>query len=504
MKKLFTIFSALILTNFAQLQAQEKEQIATKDYTVAMDSLLRFVNKNDLKTSMLYDRVVANANLLSFNSRDTKQKSSYWHYIQVLSEIHRSSLFEKSKMQYEVIEDLRLKNDNVINISIINTSIDYIDYGTKELPNLAFKDGFFYNIDNRNPSKQKQVTVVAAIAETIFNQDIKIRINPDLLYQDDSNPIKNLTATLNGTEIRLISNYENSRETTDVRLIGNEKEIIFNVEFRDETSIQTIAIINVSLPQATNSDPCYTEDFAGVSGIDRNSSENTLPFQGYNETAPLHGVLEYRTYFNKVTNTSCNSKKINKPVVILDGFDPGDKRNLDALYSIMVYKDDSGVERNFVDKLTANQPNAGFDVTLVNFPQNKIVHPTQPTRDIWVITNVIAHVTHMPWPFQSMTITNYEEIGHWTTVTNYQVLADGGADYIERNARALVALLKRENEKLRLNGSSEKITLIGPSMGGLISRYALAYMEKNNIPHNVKLWASFDSPHLGANIPIAS
>lgn len=55
MKKLFTIFSALILTNFAQLQAQEKEQIATKDYTVAMDSLLRFVNKNDLKTSMLYD-----------------------------------------------------------------------------------------------------------------------------------------------------------------------------------------------------------------------------------------------------------------------------------------------------------------------------------------------------------------------------------------------------------------------------------------------------------------
>lgn len=40
-------------------------------------------------------------------------------------------------------------------------------------------------------------------------------------------------------------------------------------------------------------------------------------------------------------------------------------------------------------------------------------------------------------------------------------------------------------------------------MGGLISRYALAYMEKNNIPHNVKLWVSFDSPHLGANIPLS-
>ena len=407
-------------------------------------------------------------------------------------------------MQYEVIDDLRLKNDNVINISFINTSIDYIDYGTKELPNLAFKDGLFYNIANRNPFKHKQVTVVAVIAETIFHKDVKIRLNPDLMYQDDSNPIKNLTATLNGTEIRLVTNYENSREKVEVRLIGNEKEIIFNLEFRDETSIQTIATINVSLTPLTNSDPCYTEDFVGESGIDRNSSENTLPFQGYNEISPLHGVLEYRTYFNKVTNNSCNSKKINKPVVILDGFDPGDKRNLDALYSIMVYKDASGVERNFVDKLTANQSNCGFDVTLVNFPQNKIVDPTQPTRQVWVITNVIAHVTHMPWPFQSMTITNYEEVGHWTTVVNYQVLADGGADYIERNAMALVALLKRENKKLADNGSSEKISLIGSSMGGLISRYALAYMEKNNIPHNVKLWVSFDSPHLGANIPISA
>ncbi len=39
-------------------------------------------------------------------------------------------------------------------------------------------------------------------------------------------------------------------------------------------------------------------------------------------------------------------------------------------------------------------------------------------------------------------------------------------------------------------------------MGGQISRYALAYMEKENIPHNTRLWVSVDSPHLGANIPI--
>ncbi len=46
-------------------------------------------------------------------------------------------------------------------------------------------------------------------------------------------------------------------------------------------------------------------------------------------------------------------------------------------------------------------------------------------------------------------------------------------------------------------------------MGGQISRYALAYMEKKyavtQLPewqHNCRLWVSVDSPHLGANIPI--
>ncbi|CAM4045523.1 DUF676 domain-containing protein [Flavobacterium branchiophilum] len=493
MKNLFISILCFISTI---LFAQEKEPIAPKDYTVAMDSLLKFVKKDQIKTGLLYDRVVANANLLEFNNKERKQSSSYWHYIQALSEVHRSSLDPKNKMQYEIVEYLRHKNDNVINISYINTSVDYIDYGTKEQPNLIFKDGYFYNVEDRNPFKQKQVTVVGVIAENINFQEVKIVLNQDMLYQDDSNPIKNLTAIINGAEIKLVSNFENSKEATGYTFVGNEKEILFKIEFKNETKIQTSATIMVSLPQTTSSDPCYVEDFIGASGIDHNSFENTDNFQGYNESTPIKGVLEYRTYFNKVTNT-CNTKKINKPVIILDGFDPGDGRKIhdgsngynrdkSSLYELMAFDHDNNIAtptKNFVDDILVPQ---GFDVTLVNFPQNKMIDPVNPTSQVWVQTG----------PFWFM--------GHWTTVTNYKYIIDGGADFIERNAMALVALLKRENAKLVANGSTEQITLIGPSMGGLISRYALAYMEKNNIPHNVKLWVSFDSPHLGANIPIAT
>jgi len=46
------------------------------------------------------------------------------------------------------------------------------------------------------------------------------------------------------------------------------------------------------------------------------------------------------------------------------------------------------------------------------------------------------------------------------------------------------------------------LALVGASMGGLCSRYALAYLESSAIPHRVRTWISFDAPHSGAIIPL--
>lgn len=46
------------------------------------------------------------------------------------------------------------------------------------------------------------------------------------------------------------------------------------------------------------------------------------------------------------------------------------------------------------------------------------------------------------------------------------------------------------------------IALVGASMGAVCSRYALAWMETQNIPHRVRTWISFDGPHNGADIPL--
>jgi len=77
-----------------------------------------------------------------------------------------------------------------------------------------------------------------------------------------------------------------------------------------------------------------------------------------------------------------------------------------------------------------------------------------------------------------------------------------GADYIQKNSFALVKAIEDINYRKSLSGSTEENVIIGASMGGLVVRYALAYMEKHNLPHCTRLYVSFDAPHLGANIPI--
>jgi len=78
---------------------------------------------------------------------------------------------------------------------------------------------------------------------------------------------------------------------------------------------------------------------------------------------------------------------------------------------------------------------------------------------------------------------------------------DGGVDFIERNAMLLVELINYINTEEKV-GDAENV-IIGPSMGGLISRYALNYMENHpSMDHETRLWISFDAPHHGANVPI--
>ncbi|MEI6509090.1 MAG: hypothetical protein WCO54_11450, partial [Bacteroidota bacterium] len=72
-----------------------------------------------------------------------------------------------------------------------------------------------------------------------------------------------------------------------------------------------------------------------------------------------------------------------------------------------------------------------------------------------------------------------------------------GSCLMQSNAMVLVELLNKINSEKCTN---EELVVVGASMGGQVVKYALSYMEKNNMSHCVKLYVSWDSPHQGANI----
>ena len=163
----------------------------------------------------------------------------------------------------------------------------------------------------------------------------------------------------------------------------------------------------------------------------------------YGEANNYKGIGEYDIYLSP-------DNVLDKPIFLVDGFDFGDTRNTQAIYELLNF-DDNGSTSNLGDLVR----DEGFDVVILNFP-------------IY-------------------------------TRTEDNAVIDGGVDYIERNAMLLVELIEIINGQ---KVGSEPNVIIGPSMGGLISRYALNYMENQSLTHDTRLWISFDSPHLGANVPI--
>lgn len=96
---------------------------------------------------------------------------------------------------------------------------------------------------------------------------------------------------------------------------------------------------------------------------------------------------------------------------------------------------------------------------------------------------------------QQNTVECLRSLGFDFIVINF----DSGGEYIELNAYTMAKVIEWVNAT---KVTPYKNIIIGPSMGGLISRYALTYMENQNINHDSRLMISFDAPQYGANVPL--
>lgn len=79
---------------------------------------------------------------------------------------------------------------------------------------------------------------------------------------------------------------------------------------------------------------------------------------------------------------------------------------------------------------------------------------------------------------------------------------NNGIDDIKRNAALFMEALDKVNSTAYRNANASPNVVMGISMGGLVARYALRKMEMQSKDHKTWKYISIDSPHKGANVPV--
>lgn len=433
-------------------------------YVQKTDSAFMYLDKTSITTNILYNRAYPFAELdtYSLTADTTEARWIEQAYFEMYHAAYNKSSFVLPS-DLEDIADMERLNQRVP-LAVIDYNMQYIrqDAITQNL--ISFSNGFFYDVPNRpsSPYITKRIQMAGPLSETVKSGVITFSLRNLLCLNNSGLTVQsvilnfgalgsltinvNQTASINITTEGII-NFTVTINYTNGQQFINKSRIIVS-----STSGNTRVL---GADPETGTGPCFSE-----------VKSSTIPFQGYDESQAYNGWNTVNYYYR--TGASCNGtpQTLNKPIIVIDGFDPTNKRRANQIYDeAFFFVDQNGSPQN-IGQIMRSQ---GYDLVIVNHPDY-----TEGTRTIQT-------------PNGSQTIDRF---------------IHGGGDYIERNAMVLVKIIQDINAQLQQQGSTEKIVIVGPSMGGQISRIALKYMENNNMNHNCRLWVSMDSPHKGSVLPI--
>ena len=422
------------------------------------------INNNfDLKNKVLIERGGDYSMLKKFH--DSVNSIDYTFFKQSLLDLYLASNktdFESIEKFYSRLETKKEYLDE-IHFGVIHSDFESInfDFTNDDTSSNSFileegaliaKEGFEYFTKHK-------ATLVSPLTDKVLSSSVDLVFDNEFFYFNNIESLYSVELDFGDFKYELYKNGEFKEGRKNLTFAKSQlKSFAVKIIYTDGSFKTYNSTFEVEIGKISNDG---SSRFSRSNKIVNKASENSLIkpyrvygnrdnqivstkyFKDYDSNFEAPGVLSYKLY-----SSNKSSSYLENPVIIVDGFDPGNKRDLKRESKELKYGN-----KYLVDILNSN----GYDVLICNFINYKF---------------------------------NGKNI-------------DGGAGYIERNAYALIDLIHAVNRTLEKHNSQNQIKILGPSMGGLISRYALAYMEKNNLEHNVDYWVSFDSPHHGAHIPLS-
>ncbi|MEZ4853446.1 hypothetical protein [Flavobacterium sp.] len=394
--------------------------------------------KDKTQTKILYNRVAPIAKLTS----KKEDACNTLYYKQAFYEIQRSDFLNRlpslTTLEKATEEGFASR---IIPISILVSEFEALKPSVKAQNQLILNNNNQYEpVSNAiDLFDTYKVGLASPLIKQLKGTSIQFQLKSDLIFNTTNKTISKIEVNFNNLGFKTIN--ENEIITINFETTGI-KEGVFKITLNNgEVFTNTVSFKLIAQAQPLDYSKNISQGLTSeITPVTTITS--SLTYQGYDESAAHAGQGEFQIYYDNEAGL------LDKIVIVCDGFDPGDGRDTSAIYNLLNYGSPTQNLGNTVRDL-------GYDVVVLNFPQY-----TRPDG----VTNI-----------------------------------DGGVDYIQRNARVLIELINYLNAN---KVGNQELVVIGPSMGGLISRYALRYMEMNGMNHHTRLWLSFDSPHLGANVPI--
>lgn len=524
MKKIIILLCCICGT---ALFAQNTSSVSAVEEVPNWPVMLANLPNTQVTSGVLLDKVVDYANITNFNTAD-KNISDSKHFTQALSELYKASdqtRFISTSALNTITATTTASNS--VDIGIINTLFHRLNFNEDDasLTGVTYNGTQFSTVAGKSTFIAKKVIIATPLKEIVQGSSINFNFKTALISNNATTIIKTLTVSFDDGTTNATTIISNSAIVLPTKNIiyatTGTKTISFLVTFSDNTTLTTFATMYVDIPPATQT--AFTAGATGtndlctetlrVRGMYPNTATEraaSIPFPGYGETIATYGKIEY-TAFYSYSNTA---KKMLKPIIIVDGFDPKDKRKVqdcDCENDPACKLANSDVSFTWttqtVNGQTINTPHVTYTFNPLKHTsiEDSMLYNISPTQQV----NFMSELRTLGYDVIIINQPTYDSVD---TVGNAKIGIDGGADYIERNALTLVSFIKNYIKPQQVvAGSTEGLVLIGPSMGGQITRYALAYMEKQFAStgntawkHNARLWVSVDSPHLGANIPVGA
>jgi hypothetical protein len=427
----------------------------TDSVRIAINNILAPLNKALIPTGILAENSYPLLDLSVYNGQLTADNTidfSQWRllYNQALSGAYTAPVGLPGIAQLNTDYNAA-RNDGVNNV----VSVSLINYAS--IKPTAITDGFMTvsngQLFDNNPGSKYQTNrlfIAAAVNNTAKNGILNLLFNPNLFYSNTGLTITNLQVDF-GNGNGFVTAGFNTTLSGVYTSIGN-KQLIYKITFSDASVAQCYNNIYVPYIPPSNNASRYGGAPVDAAGAD-------IPDVVLDPTNTHTGVdLFIRRTISNTAGSNANPQFI-KPLIIVEGLD------LSSATSLL------GNGYNYNDFLRE----------IINPDRTSFISGTNPL---------------LPFDQYLDDVAGYDLI-----FVNWQ---DGVGD-ITQNALRLRDVINFVNAHKQ--AGAEQNVILGISMGGLVSRYCLAQMVKAGgtgiNETQTRLLITHDSPHRGANIPLA-